>query len=132
MAVPDRIRRQVCERAGFRCEYCRMRQQWELFPTYHIEHVIAKQHRGTDDLENLALACNHCNLLKGPNLSSRDPDGDSLVPLFHPRTMSWDDHFRLEGARIQGTTDIGRTTVFLLEMNADHQVDLREVNLWDW
>ncbi|MGV3659463.1 MAG: HNH endonuclease [Prosthecobacter sp.] len=55
-----------------------------LFIPYHVEHIIAQQHRGQDDLENLALARRHCNLLKGPNLTSLDPDGDRLVRLFHP------------------------------------------------
>lgn len=50
-------RRQVRERAGDRCEYCRIRQADEPFVTYQIEHVIPKQHGGTDDAGNLALAC---------------------------------------------------------------------------
>lgn len=77
---------------------------------------------------NLALACHHCNLFKGLNLTSRDPDGDALVTLFHPRNSQWTDHFRIESDRIIGLTDIGRTTVFLLEMNADQRVDLRWIN----
>jgi len=105
-----------------------MHQGWEPFHTYHVEHIIARQHRGTDDLPNLALACHHCNLFKGPNLTSRDPDGDALVTLFHPRQNLWADHFKIESARVTGLTDIGRTTVFLLEMNADQRVDLRLLN----
>lgn len=132
MSVPERIRRLVKDRAGFRCEYCRMRERWEPFHPYHIEHVVAKQHRGGDAPENLALACNHCNLLKGPNLTSLDPDGDVLVPLFHPRQMRWEDHFTMRQGLISGLTATGRTTVFLLEMNDDHQVSLRSLNLWDW
>lgn len=128
MAVPEAIRRLVKERATGRCEYCRMRQTWEPFHAYHLEHIVAKQHRGSDDANNLALACHHCNLLKGPNLTSRDPDGDALVELFHPRNSNWDDHFRIEFGRVVGFTDVGRTTVFLLEMNADQRVDLRLVN----
>ncbi|MEO5716262.1 MAG: HNH endonuclease [Luteolibacter sp.] len=93
-----------------------------------MEHIVAKQHRGTDDVNNLALACHHCNLFKGPNLTSRDPDGDALVGLFHPRNSNWDDHFRIDSGRVIGLTAVGRTTVFLLEMNADQHVDLRLVN----
>ncbi len=128
MAVPDSVRAMVVARAHGTCEYCRIQQTWEPFHSYHVEHIIARQHRGTDDLSNLALACHHCNLFKGPNLASRDPDGDALVPLFHPRQHLWPDHFRIESAHIIGLTDIGRTTVFLLEMNADQRVDLRVLN----
>jgi hypothetical protein len=28
---------------------------------------------GSDDPDNLALACHHCNLHKGPNLAGVDP-----------------------------------------------------------
>ncbi len=105
-----------------------MRQSWEPFHAYHVEHIVAKQHRGTDEIGNLALACHHCNLFKRPNLTSRDPDGDALVTLFHPRNNQWTDHFRIGAGRIIGLTDIGRTTVFLLEMNADQRVDLRLIN----
>jgi hypothetical protein len=34
----------------------------------------------------------------------------------------------LETGRVVGLTDVGRTTVFLLEMNADQRIDLRLVN----
>lgn len=38
--------------------------------SFHVEHVIAKQHLNdaTDDPANLALACNRCNAYKGTNL----------------------------------------------------------------
>jgi len=32
----------------------------------HIEHILLKIHGGTDDMENLALACIDCNLHKAP------------------------------------------------------------------
>ncbi len=131
MAVPVSVRKMVIARAAGCCEYCMMQQAWEPFHPYHVEHVIAKQHRGGDGTGNLALACHHCNLFKGPNLASRDPDGDALVTLFHPRRAAWNEHFRIDSGRVAGLTDIGRTTVFLLEMNADPRVDLRLVNQGD-
>ena len=67
-------RRLVRERAGNRCEYCHLPQE-ALDVTFHIEHITAKQHldEGQDDADNLALACNRCNLHKGTNLDSVDP-----------------------------------------------------------
>ncbi len=84
---------------------------------------------GDSSPENLALACHHCNFLKGPNLSSRDPDTSLTTQLFHPRKHSWQEHFSYDGPRIRGLTPEGRTTVFLLDMNAPHRQELREENL---
>src|SRR4051794_18394911 len=33
---------------------------------HHVEHIVARQHGGADDPDNLALACNRCNASKGP------------------------------------------------------------------
>src|SRR5438094_709974 len=79
------LRRRVRARAGDRCEYCRLKQEHEPDRPFHVEHVIARSHRGGDAPSNLALACQLCNLLKGPNLSSIDPDTEKLERLFHPR-----------------------------------------------
>ena len=68
------LRRQVRQRAHDRCEYCLTRQEDDpLFP-FHIEHIRPRQHEGSDDLQNLALACYHCNRHKGPNLTAIDAD----------------------------------------------------------
>lgn len=122
-----RVRQQVRERAGQRCEYCRLRQAHEPTRPFHIEHVIARQHRGSDSLENLALACHLCNWLKGPNLTGIDPDTNKLTPLFNPRQDRWVDHFKLEGVAILGLTPTGRTTVWLLDMNCEERLELRTV-----
>ena len=42
------------------------------------------------------------------------------------------DQFRREGDQILGLTTIGRTTVFLLQMNAPHRAELRQENLDEW
>ena len=125
MAVPEAVRNLVRHRADFRCEYCRMREAWEAPPRYHIEHIQARQHAGSDDASNLALACHHCNLLKGPNLTGVDPDRCGVVRLFNPRTDPWNEHFMLDQGTIVGLTDVGRTTVFLLEMNEWQRFRLR-------
>jgi hypothetical protein len=106
-----------------------MAEAWEPFFTYHVEHIIARQHGGPDDSANLCLACNHCNLLKGPNLSSIDPDGGGLTALFNPRRQEWAEHFRIEASAIVGRTATGRVTVFPLQMNAPARVELRLENL---
>ena len=64
----DRLRQLVRRRAKNSCEYCQIRQDQEPLP-FHIEHIIPRRHGGKDLSNNLALACHHCNLNKGANLS---------------------------------------------------------------
>ena len=116
----------VRTRAADRCEYCRLPQDALPFATFHVEHVIALQHGGTDDSDNLALACDRCNAFKGPNLTAIDPDSHAVVALFNPRTHHWADHFHQEQFEIAGLTDIGRATARLFNMNARRRVQLRE------
>jgi HNH endonuclease len=100
----------VRQRAGKRCEYCRLHEQHSGLK-HHIEHITAKQHGGSDDADNLALACHRCNLLQGPNLTGIDPQTGQVASLFNPRCDRWSDHFAMEGARINGISAIGRATV---------------------
>ena len=119
------LRRQVRGRAAERCEYCRLPDRIELTGPFHVEHIVARQHRGTDDLSNLAWACSRCNRHKGTNLSAVDPDSGKVVFLFNPRVEKWEGHFEIAVALILGTSAVGRATVQLLQMNADRRVELR-------
>ena len=119
-------RREICERAKDRCEYCRLPQSAAPFLTFHVEHIQASQHIGDDSLSNLCLACPHCNLFKGPNLSSIDPESGEIVNMFNPRMDDWADHFVLRGGKIVGQSPTGRATANLLDMNDSRRVDLRE------
>jgi hypothetical protein len=125
MAIDAVLRHLVRHRAENRCEYCRCHQNELPFVTFHIEHVIAKQHDGTDDESNLCLACHWCNFHKGPNLATH-VDG-LLVPLFHPRTQRWGEHFIQIDDWIVGLTLIGRGTVALLNINDDDRRELRRI-----
>ena len=119
------LRRWVVVRAGERCEYCRIHQDHDAFYRFHIEHIIARVHGGTDDFANLALACHRCNERKGTNLAGRDPQTGKIVRLFDPRRQRWSRHFRFVGPRLLGQTKVGRATVALLAMNAPDRVELR-------
>jgi 5-methylcytosine-specific restriction endonuclease McrA len=92
---------------------------------FHVEHIVPKQHGGSGDPAGLALACDRCNVYKGPNLTSVDPDTGAVVPLFHPRKDSCDDHFMSREGCVFGVTPVGRATVRLLNMNAPRRVELR-------
>jgi hypothetical protein len=122
----DRATREfVRRRAEGVCEYCRLPQHALPVSDFHIEHVTARQHGGPDDEGNLAVACERCNLYKGPNLSAIDPETRQVVPLFHPRRDSWDAHFEVRGVAIVGLTPTGRATAALLNMNAPARLRLR-------
>jgi hypothetical protein len=106
----------VRSRAGSACEYCRIPATVYagLFTT---EHIIARQHGGSDRDDNLAFACARCNLHKGPNIAGLDPETGELTRLFNPRADNWGDHFGWSGHVLVGRTPIGRTTVRVLAMN---------------
>ncbi|MCC7334317.1 MAG: HNH endonuclease [Pirellulaceae bacterium] len=123
MSMSAALRREVRGRANDCCEYCQLPQSRFRLVAFHVEHVIARQHGGSDDALNLCLACHWCNLFKGPNLSSLH-DGQ-LVRLFSPREDEWKDHFQLIDGAIIGLTPIGIATVNLLNMNDPDRVELR-------
>ena len=119
-ATRDLVRR----RAANRCEYCLLPQEYSDL-THHIEHIVAKQHGGSDEVGNLALACHRCNLRKGPNLTGIDPTTTTVEPLFHPRRDDWASHFRLRGVLIEGITPVGRANVHVLAVNDARRRELR-------
>ncbi|MCC6538757.1 MAG: HNH endonuclease [Bryobacterales bacterium] len=115
----------VRNRAANACEYCKLPQSATPLIPFHLEHIVAKQHGGSDDPTGLALACDRCNAYKGPNLTGIDPDTQTIVRLFNPRVDKWEHHFELRGGRVCGKTPVGRATVRLLNMNAPRRVELR-------
>lgn len=118
------IRALVWRRAQGRCEYCRLHQDDFDFLTFHVEHIIARQHGGNDEPENLCLACGECNWAKGTNLTGLL--NGKIVPLFHPRWHIWKRHFRWLGPLLVGKTSIGKVTVHVLNINDPGRVMLRQ------
>src|SRR5690349_16973028 len=114
--MAEDLREFVRRRAGDRCGYCHLPQAGHEQP-FSVDHVVARKHRGPDHADNLALCCLRCNLHKGTDLTSIDPETGALTPLFNPRTQSWSEHFRWDGPMLRGLTSVGRTTVELLQMN---------------
>ncbi len=125
--MQETIKTLVRERAEHCCEYCQLPQEDSPLAVLQIEHIIPRKHGGTDDVDNLALACIDCNLHKGPNLTGIDPDTNQVTELFHPRNHQWDEHFEWQGVFIMGLTPIGRTTIRVLNMNSDDQILLRSL-----
>jgi hypothetical protein len=115
----------VRDRAGKCCEYCGLPQAALPLAAFHVEHLRAKQHSGSDDPSNLALACHDCNLHKGPNLTGVDPDTNQITPLFNPRQDARSEHFAARGNVIVGLTAVGRATVRVLAVNSPEQLEAR-------
>jgi len=82
--VKERVRRQAVNRCG----YCRARQEYVLC-FLEIEHIIPTARGGTDDEENLWLACRLCNHYKGTQTHGRDMLTGRRVRLFNPRKQRW-------------------------------------------
>lgn len=124
----------VARRASRKCEYC-LAPEYMSSVRFVVEHVLAKVAGGTDDPENVALACYGCNSFKGETAAGRDPISGTESRLFNPRTDNWTDHFVLDTptCQITGLTDIGRATVSKLRFNRLRQVRSRKHRVqWGW
>jgi hypothetical protein len=117
----------VATRAEHRCEYCRAPEQVFNF-AFEVEHIHPRSEGGTDDSENLALACESCNLFKSNATTGRDEETEQDVSLFHPRRDDWAMHFHINEAtmQIEGRTPTGRATIQRLRMNSDFQTRARQ------
>ena len=132
--MPLTLRQLVRDRADCRCEYCHLPDFATPAATFHVEHIIARQHGGSDEPENRAWCCHRCNLHKGPNLSGIDPLAGRVVRLFDPRRQAWRRHFEWFGAVLIGRTQIGRATISVLAINDPQRSELRQIlmNDGDW
>jgi len=125
-AIPDSLRRQVAQRAGYRCEYCRVLERF-LATIFHIDHIRSIKHGGATALENLAYACPHCNQNKGTDVATFvDGDAEQTVRIFNPRKDSWINHFEVMGGKILPKTAIGKATVQILGLNEPERLIFRQ------
>lgn len=112
-------------RAAARCEYCRLPEAADEWP-FHVDHIVGRVHGGNDHVGNLAWSCTQCNVHKGSNFASIDPESGARVDLFNPRRDVWGEHFWVDGeGMLVGRTPSGRATVRLLDMNGSPQLALR-------
>lgn len=114
--IPVGLRRLVIQRAGHRCEYCKLSQEGQE-ATFHIDHIIPVAAGGETVAENLALACVSCSLRKAARQTAVDPQGGQEVALYNPRRDVWHEHFQWDGVHLVGLTATGRATVEALKMN---------------
>ena len=119
MRVGAPLRRLVAERAVFRCEYCHYPEEFSP-SSFEVEHIIPQSAGGLTTLDNLALACSHCNVHKATRQEGIDPLTKVQSLLFNPRTDNWSNHLTLNRntGEIEGLTPVGRATVDGLRMRA--------------
>jgi hypothetical protein len=126
MSILPSQRKLVRERAGNCCEYCRLAATSGTV-AFHIDHIIPIKHDGSNNVENLCLACYNCNAFKSHDLTGFDPATGEIARIYHPRIQVWSEHFALEPDMwITGLTPEGRTTVRVLQMNLDERVESRQ------
>jgi hypothetical protein len=120
MAVSSATRRRVRERAGCQCEYCHADERWQ-YVRFTMDHIVPQSEHGSDDADNLVLACRNCNERRSNRSHATDPLSGETVAIFNPRADRWRDHFAwdAEKLRIIGISATGRATVALLDLNDD-------------
>lgn len=118
----------VARRADHRCEYCRAPEAVFNF-RFEVEHPLPTARGGPDEADNHALACRSCNARKGDAVTGPDDATGTEVPLFHPRTDRWADHFAAapDTGEITGLTPTGRATVARLDLNHPRQLAARAI-----
>lgn len=81
MRVTKKIKDQLLEAAEYKCEYCGVEVN-EL--TAVIDHKIPLKADGTSEIENLAVACPKCNILKADKIlgSLSNPVVESAAKLW--------------------------------------------------
>jgi hypothetical protein len=127
--ISESVQAQVRQRADHLCEYCHASEQWQ-YVRFTVDHVMPLSLGGVDDLENLALACFHCNRRKTNRLTAVDPQSKKETPLFNPRRQGWREHFvwSTDGLLILALTAVGRATIATLALNRERVINIREAD----
>lgn len=124
--LPADLREQLLAADDQRCVYCHTTEANTGQPMT-VDHIVPEVQGGPTTFDNLCYACRRCNEFKRSATTARDPLRDEFVPLFHPRTQTWSDHFawNVSGTHVIGLTAVGRATVLALNMNNEVIVDTR-------
>ncbi len=128
--INEATRNQVRQRANYLCEYCHASEKWQ-YVRFTVDHVIPLDRAGSNSLNNLALACFHCNRRKSNKITAIDPESSLAAPLFNPRSDIWQEHFIWSADRIHiiGLTSTGRATVAALALNRMRIINIRAADL---
>ncbi|NJK51771.1 MAG: HNH endonuclease [Leptolyngbyaceae cyanobacterium SU_3_3] len=122
MVIPKLLYETVRQRAQFRCEYCHYPELLSSAPLT-IDHIQPQSLGGSDELDNLALACRRCNERRYNFTTGIDPETKVDFPLFNPRQQQWSEHFiwSVDALKIIGKTPYGRATCNRLDLNDERR-----------
>jgi len=97
-------------------------------PGRSVDHIIPQALGGSDELNNLCLACWDCNRIKQTHVTGIDPHTGQRVSLYDPGRQLWDEHFAWgeDATLIVGLTPAGRATIVQLQLNRPILVRARE------
>ena len=128
-SIPESLQKTVRLNAKHLCEYCHASEKWQ-YVRFTLDHIVPIDQGGKNDLENLALACFHCNRRKWNRQTANDPETNQSVLLFNPRRDLWGQHFiwSSDGTRIVGLSPTGRATVAALALNRERVIDIRRAD----
>lgn len=117
----------VIERAQARCEYCQSRADYAT-ETFAIDHIVPTSRGGSNEIDNLALACSGCNGRKYNKQEAPDPATEGLAFLFNPRQQKWAEHFcwNRDYTLMIGLTPTGRATIAALHLKRAGLVNMRD------
>jgi len=118
MTISELTKQLVRKRASYLCEYCHSPEKIST-SRFTIDHIQPRSLNGSDEDNNLALACSRCNQRRYNFIVGRDLETLAILPLFNPRQQQWADHFMwsADAIEIMGITPIGRATCDRLDMN---------------
>jgi HNH endonuclease len=123
--ISEKLRTKIRKQAKNRCGYCLLPQF--LNPTLlEIEHIIPTAKGGTNDEENLWLACRLCNGYKATQTEVFDVETNQTILLFNPRSQDWNEHFEWNDEFIVGKTPCGSVTVGALKLNNEIILPVRK------
>jgi hypothetical protein len=85
---------------------------------------------GANNIDNLALACFHCNRQKSDKVTVFDEKSKTEIPLFNPRIDGWEENFiwSKDALYIIGITSKGRITVLTLNLNRKRIINIRDAD----
>lgn len=126
--ISRKLQAKVRKDAKNRCGYCRLPQEI-LMGKLEMEHLLPLAEGGTDEEENLWLACRDCNSYKSFKISGFDEKTNRKIKLFNPRRRVWQKHFEFNPStgENKGKTACGRATVAALRMNNEQAVSARMI-----
>jgi 5-methylcytosine-specific restriction endonuclease McrA len=104
MTIDDATKESIRRRANYLCEYCHSPERISA-TRFTLDHIIPRSVGGSNETDNLALACRRCNERRYNYMAGFDRETQAVVPLFNPRQQVWGEHFTwtANGRTIVGT-----------------------------